>query len=65
VRAFYNKITLLMEMRELDIVQLDFSKDFDIVFIIILIDKLTECELGMCTTTTTKQTNKQKKMRPG
>jgi len=54
-----------MEMRELDIVQLDFSKDFDIVFIIILIDKLTECELGMCTTTTTKQTNKQKKMRPG
>ena len=50
-----------MEMRELDIVQLDFSKDFDIVFIIILIDKLTECELGMCTTPTTNQTNKQKK----
>lgn len=33
--------------RELDIVQLNFSKDFDIF---ILTDKLTKCKLGMCAT---------------
>lgn len=40
--AFYNEITLLMDIRkELDIILLDFSKDFDIFSIIILIDKLS------------------------
>ena len=54
-----------MEMRELDIVQLDFSKDFDIMSKIIFIDKQKKCEFGLATTLMTKQPNKTKKMRPG